>query len=124
MIVDRYYYHQLNKQDQLVYRAFYDGVMAHQNIIPIPVKGEFPKESFERIFQAVTKDNPLIYYLNQSACSLASDVFGHNAICPQYFFSMEKVKDYNRKIEKEVNRLAAELKLTEGSDYEKELKVT
>lgn len=123
MIVDRYYYHQLNKQDQLVYRAFYDGVMAHQNIIPIPVKGEFPKESFERIFQAVTKDNPLIYYLNQSACSLASDVFGHNAICPQYFFSMEKVKDYNRKIEKEVNRLAAELKLTEGSDYEKELKV-
>lgn len=123
VIVDRYYYHQLNKQDQAVYRIFYDGVMAHQDIIPIPVKGNFPKETFERIFQAVTKDNPLIYYLNQSACSLASDVFGHVAICPQYFFSKEKVKDYNRKIEKEVNRLAAELKLTEGSDYEKEVKV-
>ena len=102
MIVDRYYYHQLNKQDQAVYRAFYDGVMAHQDIIPIPVRDYFPKEAFERIFDAMTKDNPLIYYLNQSACSCASDMFGHFAICPQYFFPKEKVKEYNRKIEKEV----------------------
>lgn len=42
VIVDRYYYYQLNKQDQAVYRAFYDWVMAHQNIIPIPVRGDFP----------------------------------------------------------------------------------
>lgn len=39
--------------------------MAHQNIIPIPVRGDFPQEAFERIFDAMTKDNPLIYYLNQ-----------------------------------------------------------
>lgn len=95
VIVDRYYYHQLNKHDQAVYRAFYDGVMAHQNIIPIPVRGDFPKEAFERIFDAMTKDNPLIYYLNQSACSCARDMFGRFAICPQYFFSKEKVKEYN-----------------------------
>lgn len=123
MIVDRYYYHQLNKQDQEVYRAFYNGVMAHQDIIPIPVKGILPKEVFERIFEAVTKDNPLIYYLNQSTCSCASDSFGHLAICPQYFYSKEKVKEYNRKIEKEVNLLAAKLNLTAGTDYEKEKKI-
>lgn len=123
VIVDRYYYHQLNKQDQSVYRAFYDGVMAHQNIIPIPVRGDFPQEAFERIFDAMTKDNPLIYYLNQSACSCASDMFGRFAICPQYFFSKEKVKEYNRKIEKEVNCLAGKLNLTAGTDYEKEIKI-
>ena len=123
MIVDRYYYHQLNKQDQAVYRAFYDGVMAHQDIIPIPVRGDFPQEAFERIFDAMTKDNPLIYYLNQSACSCASDMFGHFAICPQYFFQKEKVKEYNRKIEKEVNCLAGKLNLTIGTDYEKEIKI-
>ena len=123
MIVDRYYYHQLNKQDQAVYRAFYDGVMAHQDIIPIPVRDYFPKEAFERIFDAMTKDNPLIYYLNQSACSCASDMFGHFAICPQYFFPKEKVKEYNRKIEKEVNCLAGKLNLTIGTDYEKEIKI-
>ena len=122
MIVDRYYYPQLNKQEQAVYRAFYDGVMAHQDIIPIPVRDYFPKEAFERIFDAMTKDNPLIYYLNQSACSCASDMFGHFAICPQYFFPKEKVKEYNRKIEKEVNCLAGKLNLTIGTDYEKEIK--
>lgn len=123
MIVDRYYYHQLNNQEQAVYRVFYDGVMAHQDIIPIPIKGVFPKETFERIFEAVTRDNPLIYYLNQSTCSCASDMFGNFAICPQYFLPQEKVKEYNRKIEKEVNSLAVKLNLTTGSDYEKEIKV-
>ena len=97
MIVDRYYYHQLNKQEQAIYKAFYKGVMSHQEIIPIPVRGEFSQESFERIFMAMTRDNPLIYFLNQSACSTASDMFGRLAICPQYFFSKEKVKEYAEK---------------------------
>lgn len=123
MIVDRYYYHQLNKQEQEVYKAFYDGVMAHEEIIPIPVRGKFSQESFERIFMAMTRDNPLIYFLNQSACSTASDMFGHLAFCPQYFFSKEKVKEYNRKIEKVVNELAGQLRLLECSDYEKEIRI-
>ena len=123
MIVDRYYYHQLNKQEQAIYKAFYDGVMAHEEIIPIPVRGKFSQESFERIFMAMTRDNPLIYFLNQSACSTASDMFGHLAICPQYFFGKEKVKEYNRKIEKVVNELAGRLRLLECSDYEKEIRI-
>ena len=118
MIVDRYYYHQLNKQEQAIYKAFYKGVMSHQEIIPIPVRGEFSQESFERIFMAMTRDNPLIYFLNQSACSTASDMFEHIAICPQYFFTKEKVKEYNRKIEKVVNELAGQLHLLECNDYE------
>ena len=123
MIVDRYYYHQLNKQEQAIYKAFYKGVMSHQEIIPIPVRGEFSQESFERIFMAMTRDNPLIYFLNQSACSTASDMFGRLAICPQYFFTKEKVKEYNRKIERVVNELAGQLYLLECNDYEKELRV-
>lgn len=123
MIVDRYYYHQLNKQEQAIYKAFYDGVMAHEEIIPIPVRGKLSQVSFERIFMAMTRDNPLIYFLNQSACSTASDMFGHLAICPQYFFSEEKVKEYNRKIEKVVNELAGRLRLLECSDYEKEIRI-
>lgn len=123
MIVDRYYYHQLNKQEQAIYKVFYNGAMAHQDIIPIPVRGEFRQECFERIFMAMTRDNPLIYFLNQSACSTASDMFGYVAICPQYFFSKEKVKEYNRKIEKVVNELAGQLQLLACNDYEKELRV-
>ena len=40
MIVDRYYYAQLNKQEQAVYKAFYNGLMAHEDVIPIPIKGQ------------------------------------------------------------------------------------
>lgn len=96
--------------------------MAHQDIIPIPAK-RISQEQFTKIYAAITRDNPLIYHLNQSACNMAQDMFGHMAICPQYFFSKEKVKEYNKKIENAVNTLVNQLKLTEGTDYEKALKV-
>lgn len=123
MIVDRYYYAQLNKQEQAVYKAFYNGLMAHEDVIPIPIKGQLSKEVFNKIFRAMTRDNPLIYYVNQSACNWATDAFGHTAICPQYFYSRETVRKYNRNIENAVNNLAAQLRLTEGTDYEKEVRV-
>lgn len=123
MIVDRYYYNQLNESEQAIYRAFYDGVKSHKDIIPIPVKGKFTEDVFNKIFAAITRDNPLIYYLNQSACNMAQDMFGHVAICPQYFFDKAKVKEYNRKIEETVNALAAQMELTKGNDYEKAQKV-
>ena len=122
MIVDRFYYNQLNKSEQAIYKAFYQGVMEHRDIIPIPVKC-ISQEQFTKIYAAITRDNPLIYYMNQSACNLATDGLGHTAICPQYFFKKDKVKEYNRKIENAVNSLVAQLKLTEGSDYDKALKI-
>ena len=70
MIVDRYYYHQLNKQEQAIYKAFYNGAMAHQEIIPIPVRGEFSQESFERIFMAMTRDNPFAINPNKTVFSM------------------------------------------------------
>ena len=97
--------------------------MEQEAVIPLPVRGKISQESFKHIFNAVTRDNPLIYYLNQSACSIASDEFGHIAVCPQYFFSREKVKAYNRKIERTVNQLVCELQLLECSEYEKEVRI-
>ena len=123
MIVDRYYYSQLNKAEQIIYKVVYEGIMEHKDIIPIPVRGNFSQETFVKIYKAITKDNPLIYYLNQSVCNMAQDSSGHIAICPQYFFDKDKVKAYNKKIEKTVNELAFQLRLTEGSDYEKARKV-
>lgn len=122
MIVDRFYYNQLNKNEQAIYKAFYQGVMEHRDIILIPVK-RISQEQFTKIYAAITRDNPLIYYMNQSACNLVTDGLGHTAICPQYFFKKDKVKEYNRKIENAVNSLVAQLKLTEGSDYDKALKI-
>ena len=123
MIVDRYYYHQLNKDEQKVYKVFYEGVMAHQDIIPLPIKGLPPQDMMDRVFWALTRDNPLIYYINQSVLNLAHDGAGNIAFVPQYFFDVDVVKEYNRKIQDSVNGIAAKLKLTEGTEYDKELKV-
>lgn len=123
MIVDRYYYNQLNKVEKVIYKSFYKGVMEHKDIIPIPVKGNLTQEVFSKIFDSLTRDNPLIYFLNQSTCKFAQDSMGHIAIIPQYFFPQDKIKDYNRRIERAVNQLADQLKLTEGNDYDKALKI-
>lgn len=123
MIVDRYYYSQLNKEEQEIYKVFYKGVMELEDIIPIPIKGNLSKDAFIRIYVALTKDNPLIYYLNQSMCEIAKDIMGNTAILPRYFFTKDKVKEYNRKIEKSVNELIAKLDLSNCSDYEKALRI-
>ncbi|SEQ84869.1 Transglutaminase-like superfamily protein [Lachnospiraceae bacterium NE2001] len=123
MIIDRYYYHQLNNDEKKIYKIFYDGVMEHKDIIPIPMKGLPSQEFMDNVFFALTRDNPLIYFLNQSAFNYAQDDSGNVAIVPQYFFNKDIVKEYNRKIEETVNGLAAQLNLTDGTDYEKELKI-
>lgn len=61
MIVDRYYYQQLNRKEKAIYNAFYKGVMSRQDIIPLPVKGKLSNETFNRVFMAMTRDNPLIF---------------------------------------------------------------
>ena len=123
MIVDRYYYHQLNNDDKYLYKIMYKGVMDHEDIIPLPIKGVFPQESFARLFDAITLDNPLIYFLNQTLCKLGKDENNNYAILPQYYFTPDQVKKYSKKIQETVNNLAYQLKLNEGSDFEKELKI-
>lgn len=122
MIADRYYYNCLDKREQNIYRILYAGILEHKETIPIP-SCNLKEESFQRIFSAMANDNPLLYYLNQSAMSVASDQFGNTALCPQYFFKKETVEEYNRRIQQAANTIIADLKLTEGTDYEKEQKV-
>ena len=71
MIVDRYYYAQLNKQEQAVYKAFYNGLMAYEDVIPIPIKEQLSKDVFNKIFKAMTRDNqtmPEIMLPQNAAC--------------------------------------------------------
>lgn len=123
MIVDRFYYNRLSAKEKKIYLALYDGVMERKDIIPVPVKGDISQDVSSRIFDALTMDNPLIYFLNQSVCGMASDINGNLAFVPQYFFDLDGIRRYNKKVQETVNRIAEEISLTEGTDYEKELKV-
>ena len=123
MIVDRYYYNQLNKKEQEIYKILYKGLQEHKDLIPVQKSDGVSEEMVYRIFCAITDDNPLIYYMNQSVISMAQDAFGNIAICPKYFFTEDKIRQYNKKIQDTVNKLAVQLKLTEGSELEKVQKV-
>ena len=122
MIADRYYYQCLNDVEKQVYQTVYAGIKQHKSLIPIMVSG-LPQESVNRIFHAVTADNPLFYYCNHSVMNIAQDQFGNIAFCPQYYFKEDQVLEHNSKIQQVVNQLIADLRLTEGTDYEKVLKV-
>lgn len=123
MIVDRYYYNQLNKHEKKIYEALYKGLQDYKEQIFVRVSTKLTNKMVYRVFCAVTEDNPLIYYLNQSLINMAQDSFGNLIIYPQYFFSEETIHKYNKKIQYTVNSLAARLKLTEGSDLDKVRKV-
>lgn len=97
--------------------------MAHQDLIPISNTEVDIAKSCNRIVQAVTDDNPLLYFLNQSMMDFAKDDKGNIAVIPQYFFSAENAEKYNKKIQDSANRLIYDLKLTEGSDADKVRKV-
>ena len=96
MIADRYYYNQLSETEKGIYKTFYRGVLEHKSIIPLGIKGTISGEAVNRIFSAIMNDNPYIYYVNQSALSVAKDSLGRLAVMPQYFFSAKKIKELNR----------------------------
>lgn len=122
MIVDRYYYGRLPEKEKQIYREIYQGCIAHREVIPLSTVTDLEK-SYDRITHAIMDDNPLLYFLNQTMIDLAEDARGNTAVMPQYFFSAEKVANYNQKIQDAANRVIYDLRLTEGSDLEKVRKV-
>lgn len=119
MIVDRYYYWKLSALEKKIYKEIYHGCMEQKDVIPVTPADQGNQNIYERVMQAVVNDNPLLYYVNQSTFSIASDTFGNAAIIPQYFFSSKRVSEYSQKIQEAVNRIIYDLKLLDGDDIEK-----
>lgn len=126
MIVDRYYFGRLPEDEKTIYKEIYQGCMEHKDLIECSVKVKQEEDltaSFQRIMNALTYDNPLMYFLNQSVMDFAVDQNGNIAVMPQYFLTKEKVDSTNQKLQDAANKLIQTLKLTEGSDYDKVMKV-
>ena len=123
MIVDRYFYGRLPENEKIVYKEIYQGCMEHKDIIPLSASEEEISKSYARIMGAVTDDNPLLYFVNQSVSDFGIDGNGNVAVLPQYFFKPENVSKYNSKIQDAANRLIQSLKLTEGDELDKVRKV-
>ena len=106
-----------------MYKEIYSGCMKHQDMIMISAKQGMAYKSFGKVMKALTDDNPLLYFLNQSVMEMATDSDGRVTVIPQYFFSMDNVEKYNQKIQDTANKLIYDLKLMDGSEEEKVKKV-
>lgn len=117
MIIDRYYYMQLSKEEKSIYIKLYNGaVNLEKEILP---GGIFPEpETINREFTAVAADNPFLYYFNQSVLSVKQSGFG-TSLVPQYFCTRQQIDTYNARIEKIVNKIMSDLHLSEASEAEK-----
>lgn len=65
MIADRYHYEQLNPEERKLYSTFYKGLVVYEKEITVP----FSKPSSDvvnRVFHAITHDNPNLFYFNQT----------------------------------------------------------
>ena len=108
MITDRYYYKRLTDAERAAYSALYDGVMSFESRIEIPQK--VSGESVNRIFSAITNDNPYLYYMNQT--QIGFTVSGERMwFTPGYYFTKEQAQRYNREIEKRVNDLVSSVSI-------------
>lgn len=119
MIVDRYFYGKLPENEKKIYKEIYQGCMEHRDTIPLSCSSDEIKKSYQRIIEAITDDNPLLYFLNQTVMEIAVDSFGNAAVLPQYFITKDSVERYNDKMQNTINNIISRLKLTEGSDYDR-----
>ena len=59
-----------------------------------------------RIIEAITNDNPHLYFFNQTEIRLQMSALSSN-IYLSYFFSKNEIASYNKKIEDAVNKIDA-----------------
>ena len=97
--------------------------MDHKSSIPVSATEVDIDKSFGRIIQALTDDNPFLYFLNQTMMSYAQDAFGNTAVMPQYFFSEKDTAVFNQKIQNAANQIIYDQKLTKDTDLDKVRKV-
>ncbi|MCD8149057.1 MAG: hypothetical protein LUE92_05710 [Clostridiales bacterium] len=113
MITDRYYYSRLSRQERQIYKALYQGVVNSDAGIPLykTTSETIPDpEVIRRVFRAVARDNPHLFYVNQTLLE-TRQIGNKMTLVPQYFYSKDEIAACNAKIEAEVNRMITDLGL-------------
>ena len=117
----RYYYNNLNKQEQLAYRIVYASFLASPddgfpNQILIP---KLSDSELEEMYCALSYDNPELYFLGNK-CSMTS-IGSMNYFVPQYLMTMDEYYDSWSIITDKVHYILAKLPSNALTEYEKEL---
>ena len=116
MITDRYYYNHLSGNEKQIYIQLYKGIIGIEKEVFYP--SILSGEEIKNVFFAISKDNPNLYYFNQSHIDIHKSLYG-TVLLPQYFCDDKQIETYNKRIEICVNDIVSQLKLLNCSDFEK-----
>ena len=120
MIADRYYYNQLNEQEKRIYVQFYKGVLNQETQILFPER--VSQQSLDKVYQAMTEDNPHLYYLDQRHMKYAFSMF-NTKIFPEYLYTKAQINTYNHQIEKQVAEIVTQLDILNATESMKVKKI-
>ena len=116
MIGDRYYYNRLSDSEKNIYVALYKGIISLEK--EIQFSKILPKEEIRNVFLAISKDNPHLYYFNQTHMDIHTTPYG-SVLLPQYFCDRNQIEIYNKRIELCVTEIVSSLDLLNCTEFEK-----
>ena len=117
MIPDRYYYNRLSEKEKSVYKAVYSAITSLQS--DVTVVGRVTMPTLQKITEAITNDNPHLYYFNQIEMELRGNLV-QTQIILRYYYSRSEINVLNKRIEEAVNKIVLNLHLENtNDDYER-----
>ena len=116
MILDRYYYMSLTKNNKLAYRKIYSAISA---FLPTVTIYDIKEKEIHKIIEGIVLDNPHLFYfdLRKYSYYVSTSAFtlSLSYLCNDY--EMKKIKS---NINVQVQGILSSLELISMSDYEKE----
>lgn len=113
--VFEFYFEMMSREEQIVYRAMYDGLLNMQENFTVS-KCEYDK--LGDIFEKITDDHPEIFYVKSIKIQSGGSFSGYRII-PEYRFDKEEVQYINSEIKKEIEAVLRKCRETDSFEIEK-----
>ncbi len=117
MILDYYYYKSLNAKEKQAYKEIHSGIQNYLDSICLANKG-YTEDEIQRIFTAITLDNPHLFYLDQQRIMTRISAVQVEVI-PFYYYDKLTSDKYGKTVQKAVNKIMQQAHVEGKSDFEK-----
>lgn len=99
MISDQYYYHRLSKENQTLYKKIYESVLKHKDYVLL-TGVSYNEDDIQDTCDALTNDNPFLYYVNFDKLAFATNPLGLLKISFGYYYTEQEHQELNKKVVK------------------------
>lgn len=115
MILDYYYYKSLNAKEKQAYKEIHSGIQNYLGSICLVNEG-YTEDQIQRIFTAITLDNPHLFYLDQQRIMTKISPVNIEVI-PFYYYDKLTSDKYAKTVQKAVNKIMRQAHVEGKSDF-------